>query len=362
MYFALSQAEAVQLPGVPGTLRAFVRDVAAGQRLTLQTSAGGAWADVASADLVATPPTLWLPVDLPYPAALASGTPAFRFALSPSSTGCTGVESNTQTVTFRKAQYAFTDPYALHSSTATVTLSGRSAFTLGAYAVAGEINGEPLTSPITVERSVAGGAWETLGGVAVTAIPRADDPSRLRLEATVPAPFAATGHAAATIAYRFAASETPTVAATASAPLTVGYFNARAVVREAIKRYCSSTKVTFTNKFAPAVSGAAGYYSNASKRIYVRISAIDDGMSIESVRFLAYHECAHALQYASYSSSAAVEKAGRRIFGTNHSQPIEHWADCVAFLSQPVGELSYGSTCTAKQLQYAKKTLKKKRL
>jgi hypothetical protein len=362
MHFALSAGDSAQLPGVPGTLRAFVRDVTAGQRLTLQSTTGPSWVDVAGVDLATSTPGLWTPVDLSYPATLASGTPAFRFVMTPSSASCTGIESSAQVVTFRKAEYAFTAPYSRLSSAAAPTASGRSPFALVGYAVAEEFNGQPLTSAITVQRSVAGGAWEPLAAVPVTVTARADDPGRLLLEAAVPAPFTAANHPPADVAYRFASTESDAVTATASTPLTVSYFNAQAVVRETVRRYCSSTQVTFTNKFIPALSGAAGYYSNATKRIEVRPSVIDDQMSLEAVRFLAYHECAHVLQYASYSSPASVEKAARRIFGTNHSQPIEHWADCVAFLSQPVAELSYGSTCTAKQLQYAKKTLKKKRL
>jgi hypothetical protein len=339
----------------------FVRDAQAGQRLTLQSMTGTTWADVAATDLPAGTPGQWAAVDLQYPASAASGTATFRFTLPPSP-GCTGAQLSGDTLTFRKAQYQFGPPSAGSAEGATVTRSGLSPVTISGYAAAEVVDGQPRTSSITVQRSIAGGAWQDAAGVSVSVAPRADDAAQLLLEATVPPPFTAAKHAAADIAYRFASTESDAVTPTASDAVTVSYFNAQAVIRAAVKRYCPTTKVVFTNKFAPAVSGAAGYYSGATKRIYIRLAEIHDEMSIEQARFIAYHECAHALQYATYSSTAAMEKAGKRIFGTNHSQPIEHWADCVAFVSQPVTELSYGSTCTAKQLKYAKRTLKKKRL
>jgi hypothetical protein len=78
------------------------------------------------------------------------------------------------------------------------------------------------------------------------------------------------------------------------------------------------------------------------------------------------HECAHHLQWKNYGSSGAgltkMTHQARVIFGTNHPNPVEHMADCVARVAVPHGYLGYGGRCTAKQLRYAARILDGKRL
>jgi hypothetical protein len=350
-----------RLAGSSGTLTALAYSKLHGRTVVLQVAAGPDWVPVASLEIPASVSTEWTRRDLAYPVELAGGAQSFRIHIEPAAE-CVAVDSEPLTMTFLKAAYAFSDTYTAHAGAKNVSLSTMSAVTVIANARAQDLDGIQ-TSGFVFQRSVAGGPWEDLANVAVKVEPEAGDPTLFGLKAEVPRLSANSKRAGVAVAYRFASTATATVEPTASNPVKIDYFNSRSVIRKAIKRYCPSTKITFVNKPTKAMKEKwAGYYTWGKNRIVMLTTEFDDRDSIEWARFAATHECGHRLQEVTYKSSGAADKAAKKVFGTNHKTPLEHWADCVAYTQQKFKPLPYGGKCTAKQLKAAKKTLKKKRL
>ncbi|MDR0432323.1 MAG: hypothetical protein LBH48_03305 [Bifidobacteriaceae bacterium] len=351
-----------RLAATPGTITGLAYSNAESRTVALEVSSSGTWTTVSTAAVAPSPDGSrgWTLVDLAYPPDVAQGSQSMRVTMAPAGV-CTQVTSAPFVMAFRKAQYTFNPTMEVTSSGPSMTASTRSNLTLVGSTRA-ETLGTLQVSDIVVQRSVAGGPWTALPGVGVKAMPTATSSSVFDLRADVPRLSGSTKQKAVSVAYRFASVETPTVATTFSKPLTVGYFNARAVVRAAVVRDCPTTKVYFKKKFPKDRTKAAGYYSWGRNKIVILSPAIDDRMPLEHVQSIAHHECGHRLQETAYKKHSAAVKAAQRVFGTNHSDPLEHWADCIAMVRQPKGYLGYGGKCTAKQLKAAKRTLRGKKL
>jgi hypothetical protein len=349
-----------RLVGTSGTFSSFAYSEGLARTVSLQQAVGDTWTTVSSATVPPSIDAAWTVTDLPYPAQV-QGAYLFRFELAAAG-DCVAVATEAFTVTFRKARYTFTQAYQSYTDNASPTLSTGSPFPLVGFARAEVLGNAAQVSTIVVQRSTGGGPWKTLDGTEVTVEPRANDPGISDLRAEIP-PLSTNQYAkGARVAYRFASTETATVEPTASDPASIRYFNARAELKKASRRFCPGSRIVFRNAFSKTESDAAGYVIWGEKTIYYRLPVFNDLMTLQEVRHLAYHECGHRLQYTTYKSRNAANKAAKKIFGTNHSNPLEHWADCVAQSREPVANLGYGGTCTAKQLKYAVKTLKRKKL
>ncbi|MDR1152840.1 MAG: hypothetical protein LBK72_10305 [Bifidobacteriaceae bacterium] len=359
MQFQLPAPAFERLAGAPGTFLSLAYSQTEARTVTLEVSTGGAWAPVSSASIPAAAGAEWTPNDLPYPADLAQGTQRFRLTMA-SAGACVALQTDMFTITFRKATYTFGHTMTTVGGDKRTSASTRSPMTLVGSGQA-EILGGPQFSDIVVERKAAGAEWTPMPGVKVEAVPDGEVPTFLRLEAKIPRLSASTKHKAAKVSYRFTSTESATVAATSAEPVTVGYFNSRAVLKAAVARDCPSTKVYFKKKLVGVPKEAVGAYQWNGNKIEFLMPAIDDRMSIEAVRAVAFHECGHHLQEVTYTNHRAAEKAAKKVFAS-HSKPFEHWADCIAYVRQPTENMGYGGTCTAKEIKAAKRTLKKKKL
>ncbi|MDH2444527.1 hypothetical protein QDR37_11280 [Amnibacterium sp. CER49] len=89
-------------------------------------------------------------------------------------------------------------------------------------------------------------------------------------------------------------------------------------------------------------------------------------MTASNQKAMMLHECGHHLQWQNYGASGTgwnlMSQQATKIFGTNHSQPIEHMADCVSHAAYSAGYLGYGGVCTTTQLSYAARILAGKEL
>jgi hypothetical protein len=359
MQYQLPPPAFERLVGTPGTFNSLAYSQGEARTVTLEVSVGGVWTPVSSANVPPAAGAAWTPNDLPYPAELAQGTQWFRLTMAPAGT-CVALQTDGFTIAFRKAQYTFGPTMTTLGGDKATSASTRSPMALVGSAQAEDLGG-PQVSTIVVERSVAGSAWAPMPGVTVVATPDAQVPAFTRLDAQIPRLSASTKHKATKVAYRFASTETPTVAATFAQGVTVGYFNSRSVLKAAVARDCPSTKVYFKKKLPGLPKDAVGGYQWGKNEISFLIPALDDQTTIEAIRAVAFHECGHHLQEVTYTSHRAAEKAAKRFF-SSHAKPLEHWADCVAYVRQPTENMGYGGTCSAKEIKAAKRTLKKKKL
>jgi hypothetical protein len=347
--------------GTSGAVTANVYSELQGRTVHLEVSGAAGWTPVSSVEVA---PSMVMgqltPSQLPYPAELAQSSSAFRVRLEAVGV-CVELASEPFAISFSRARYTFTEVTSMMLPRNGASLSTRSGVTLTATAQLENPDGGVHIPEFVLQRSVAGGEWTIVGKAAPDVTPDSEDAGRFYVGSYVPRLSASTKKKGVTIAYRFATVESDTVEAGASSAYTVEYFNARSVIKKAIRRSCPSTKIVFKSTFKNMPSDWVGYYDWGKNTIGILNSYIDEEASIEQVRTLGYHECGHRLQQVTYGNHAAATKAAARYFG-DHEQPLEHWADCVANFREPTVDPAYGGTCNAKELRYAKKTLRKKRI
>jgi hypothetical protein len=351
-----------RVEGIDGTFNAVAIGLDTPREVILEVAQDGIWAPIWAVSLGTDAPgsaARWSSAVLAYPAAYAYGTQTFRFVLA-ATVSCAATSSAAFTQVFRRAQYAFDPALDEASGANAITAATSATVTLTGLAEAEVLEGRVRTSSFVVQRSVDAGPWTVRRDIVVGEQADTRRPGRVTLTATIPALTSKNAHK---IDYRFAAEDNATVLAGASPALRVEYFNPRREFTQAYTSRCPSSKIVYTDNFSPSLSpNAVAFYTWGRTNIVGVKQSWLQTAALERIRFVAYHECGHRLQHVTYRNLGEAEAAAAKAFGS-HPQPIEHWADCIAAARLPANEtLGYGGTCTAKELKYAAKTLKKRKL
>jgi hypothetical protein len=130
---------------------------------------------------------------------------------------------------------------------------------------------------------------------------------------------------------------------------------------ESMRRYCPDVAIRLSESLPGASAGLSptGLYEIRISRRVRSLAAIDQ-------RAVILHECGHHLEWQTYGASGAgwaeLKTQATALLGTDHPDPIEHLADCIAQVANPGGYLGYGGRCTPTDLLAAGRVLAGDRL
>gem|GEM_PF-3965208 len=354
--------------------------------VTLEVKTAGGWWPTSSAVMPAQTPRAkgtsfrWHPITLTLPPAFATGRPQIR-AVMDEAEACSQAVSDELTLSFVPATHSWTQLWAPGIQQGRTSRGATASLPISVQTTLTAIEGAPpMTTSFMLQRRIGTAPWQSLPAVPVAV--RTTRQGVTTVEATIPAFSSSPKSPGGIVAYRFAPTSTASIDSAPSQPLTVTYFNARDVARKAVRRKCPKTPVSFKKDF-PTGSGVsrdpmvAGWVRTGKNRVYLLASKIDKELTIEGVKQVAYHECAHILQYQVYAGRNKDSRAGavgwaalladaKAVFskGRKAGSPAEHMADCVAQaisgLSGKATMTGYGGTCSAAQIKAAKRLLRGK--